>query len=389
MRKFELIKSLPYVKKGTVMTKEEWRRYFLTYGCELDLLEILIDSGCMELVNEEIKFEVGKWYKSKLEEKALVCFRLIDNKLPKDAKRKTNAVGYGFTAYGNWGDDIFFYDFEWEEADEELVKRRLIEYAEKNYPEGTRFKTLCRGEFSDKVVIQKNVPKFGAKNRIFSTSFCFIYEDGKWADIVEKPILEDSNGKFLYESDFEKGEVYWSNNSVYPTGHVWTFESFNANYTIINSGAIIAQERNGYYYSNSDKINNQHWCNLRKATKEEKNWLRKCKQFGRFILFEEISNDNETWCVVINSNMLDTGDVVKVGVDNLEVVKPFESKLEAKEFSAKLSSLIYDADIYKLKVDFLGKEAGTVGDLNFWSRILIPNGYSEAYVNRINIFKKM
>ena len=84
-----------------------------------------------------------------------------------------------------------------------------------------------------------------------------------------------------------KGKVYWSNNSVYPKGNLWRFDSIK-NTGFINISSIILYNLTSF--EQGGRLNNAHWENLREATSDEIKWLEACEKAGKFISKEEVLN---------------------------------------------------------------------------------------------------
>lgn len=84
--------------------------------------------------------------------------------------------------------------------------------------------------------------------------------------------------------ELKSGTVYWSNNRVYPKGHLWEYNGKRDTYYIGNEFGIYDDlKRIGH----NTGINISHWENLREATPEEVQWLNICKAKNKVIPMEE------------------------------------------------------------------------------------------------------
>lgn len=118
------------------------------------------------------EIEVGKYYKSNRGEVLFI--------------NKCNN-GYGIDYFGDFvemSDGYIIDDFTTEITREEF-NSKMLEYAEKKYPKGTKFKSIISSHIitSDKIEFGIFTP-----NEIYSNGRC-MFKDGKWAEIVEEEIV--------------------------------------------------------------------------------------------------------------------------------------------------------------------------------------------------------
>lgn len=117
---------------------------------------------------------------------------------------------YGFNATGEW---IFYPDGIWSDeafehlASNQLVKKRLLEYAKKKYPIGTSFECLheCNGNpiiYEDYHITDKT-DCIRANGR----TGC-IYDNGKWARIIKTITFEDDLVLIDYKTIFDEKEFH-------------------------------------------------------------------------------------------------------------------------------------------------------------------------------------
>jgi hypothetical protein len=83
-----------------------------------------------------------------------------------------------------------------------------------------------------------------------------------------------------------KGKIYWSNNSVYPLGHLWRYKDHNTGF--MNVSSVIGDNLSNFEVNIG--LNDAHWGNLREATLEEIKWLEACEKADKFISKEEALN---------------------------------------------------------------------------------------------------
>jgi hypothetical protein len=81
-----------------------------------------------------------------------------------------------------------------------------------------------------------------------------------------------------------KGEVYWSNNSTYPTGHIWRAKTLRSTEFMDTLSCL---SYNLTTFGKDSGINHMHWENLRKATSDEITWLEVCEKANEFIPKDE------------------------------------------------------------------------------------------------------
>ena len=137
------------------------------------------------------KLKVGNWYK---DGKALVyCNSLFDNDI----------IGYGFSFNGNWHsyNEVPFMGGNWALATDKEVEDALIKEAKRReFKEGVDVKWHSLDE-----VWRNSQGKFHYCKDMNSLYFgnYSIFEDGKWADIIEEPVYEyqwlvsdDNNTRF-------------------------------------------------------------------------------------------------------------------------------------------------------------------------------------------------
>jgi len=131
----------------------------------------------IEPVYKEPEFELWEWYKNK---KGGLVFISGTNS------------GYGFDASDNWmsedGEEWGLKDLK--PATYIEVEERLLAYAKKHYPVGTKYKSANSvNEFEVKEQLFEVQPRL---TRLFSESGkgCLLY-DGKWAEIIQETDKDD------------------------------------------------------------------------------------------------------------------------------------------------------------------------------------------------------
>ena len=141
-----------------------------------DALEVLINES------EKPKFEVGKWYKSKVD-KALYCIKEF-NGFEKYGRN------YGFYYNGEWMDSEirFFNDCRIVEATPKEVEEALEKEAVKRgFKEGSRIKDLQTGKI--KTLKFKELSFY---SDILCDGYgCAIFENGIWAEIVKTKTIDE------------------------------------------------------------------------------------------------------------------------------------------------------------------------------------------------------
>lgn len=134
-----------------------------------------------EIFGKDNKLESGKWYKN-LENGILVCIEeVIDFNTVK---------GYGFLVSKEWCNDNEEWELnKYEKATKEEVKSALIEEAEKRgFREGVRVQSL--NGITHKFTLTEfwHIDSEGAIWFRGSDQNGIIFENGKWAEIIEQPI---------------------------------------------------------------------------------------------------------------------------------------------------------------------------------------------------------
>jgi len=98
-----------------------------------------------------------------------------------------DGMGYGFTVSKKWTDTLSMSDTNWLPATDEEVKEILLKYAKEQYPAGTKFNSL--GGYKELTVTELDI-NLGIKRTITTNGgYIFDITNGKWAEIVSKPIL--------------------------------------------------------------------------------------------------------------------------------------------------------------------------------------------------------
>lgn len=148
----------------------------------------------------ETKFKIGKWYKIKSETTpgiAFICYQGAEEH------------GYGFDHSGVYCTEYtskYRKHLTVVEADKNKVKELLLNEAKKRYPIGTKFKSVCDNEFLGRGCTVGDSGLKSGNNVIFAYSFEFVYENGKWAEIIE-PKFTTADGVEKYIGD--KYNIYW------------------------------------------------------------------------------------------------------------------------------------------------------------------------------------
>lgn len=135
-----------------------------------------------------IKPEVGKWYKSINQSNILVyCKKLVND---------SGIIGYGIDGNGDWyNDNSSWFGDNFSKhavlATDEEVEERLIEYAKKHYPIGTRANQNTAYAGNGNTFIVKNTiinyyydQSSRYWNLTVSSYGIFNSKDGKWAEIL-------------------------------------------------------------------------------------------------------------------------------------------------------------------------------------------------------------
>lgn len=221
------------------------------------------------------KIEIGKWYKK--DDALMYCF-------------DTNKA-YGFNFSGCWRNGFWGFDRTegWAIASDKEVEERLLGYAKEKFPKGTMVKTVEKvyGFYISYVSdIRYEPPKdlFGAN--IYSNSANLYYE-GKWAEIIEKPLLENEDGSFWYESDFADKKVY---RVTLDDGGIWIHRCRLHGSNIMSSYSDMRLDSSFFSankYCHLAFIENVR--SIQKATKEEVALLEACEKAGEFVQKKELS----------------------------------------------------------------------------------------------------
>jgi len=146
----------------------------------------MAEERSFELYTEEVMFEKDKWYKYSKDYFMFGCYQ-------------KDGMGYGFTVSKKWTDTLSMSDTNWLPATNEEVKEILLKYAKEKYPVGTKFISVTA---TDKQVIAEHEPVYELDGRVDKIGTRdkgtngIIYYNGKWAEIVSKPI---TTGKGILE----------------------------------------------------------------------------------------------------------------------------------------------------------------------------------------------
>jgi len=133
-------------------------------------------------INESM-FEKDKWYKYNNKPGCVICYQ-------------ENATGYGFWNY-KWSNYYTISDIKnYSKATNEEVIEILLKYAKEQYPVGTIIKSAHHKTTPNTTMKVDSIGEFTksdeGKNIIWNIEgkgrYGFLYEDGKWAEIVSKPI---------------------------------------------------------------------------------------------------------------------------------------------------------------------------------------------------------
>ena len=141
---------------------------------------------------QKTNFEVGKWYTNN--ESCYICYQGTD-------------TAYGFGIVGNWTNDFStgnsFKNFVL--ADMDKVKELLLQEAKRRFPIGSKIKSMTNNSthiinYYNIRFNTKNPPHVGFSNKSIICGAinnidpnwmdCVLYEDGKWAEIIEEPKYE-------------------------------------------------------------------------------------------------------------------------------------------------------------------------------------------------------
>lgn len=171
------------------------RIYRLATSEEIKMYE---DAGKpVDVTKYQIKKKYNNWYYIKSDPKYLAYCH--DN------------GKYGFDSLGNWFGDLpkAVLDDKWVKASDELVRERLLEYAKKHYPSGTKVK--LEGINATYTIFSGNVLtlNYCKKETSIYSNGGYIYKNGKWAEKeVEYKECEECGGE---------GTVLVG--KLYPSGH--------------------------------------------------------------------------------------------------------------------------------------------------------------------------
>lgn len=177
---------------------------------------------------QEFKFEVGKWYKHK---------NLNTVILYKSNKDENVGFDNGF----NWREDFQMeYLDNWKLANTKEIKELLLKEANRRFPIGTKYKSLCENEFLDKVfTVKESILQIYYVDTVFSESFGFVYDEGKWAEIVGEDKLMLGNIEVQIKNLVTETEDYigydeciWTEKGSITTKEWLTW--YNTFYTIFN-----------------------------------------------------------------------------------------------------------------------------------------------------------
>lgn len=263
------------------------------------------------------KLEVNKWYKDP-NSNWLVFIT-------------SSRSGYGFDTDNKWFENV---DSTWGLKDiipatDEEVRERLLKYAKENYPEGTKYKCVNNNEkiYHNRDNFQFQIDKYIISDKniwssITNSSGGWLYKDGKWAKIIEKPLFRDNNGKYRYKSDFEEGKVY-KVNTGYKYNWVIRFSHFEGN-TFKGSSCLSSDN----YYD--DKFTSSTVKSVLLISKDEIQWLEACEKAGKFVEKDSWKNSKEkTVDILIDKNVItitlpETYSPYEITNDNNEIKLTFK-----------------------------------------------------------------
>lgn len=308
-------------------------------------------------------FEFNKWYKFKGQPNYLAFIH-------KNGR-------YGFNTDGDWFDQkepdaIEHFNKHKDSfvlAEDSEVKERLLSYAKEKYPTGTMFKSALKNDTTPSKGKVKSVGKLdivvGRQVIWNSTGIGFLYDDGKWAEVISKPKTKESKEMQLSDLKnpvFNIGDrVRVIANSLKEFNSSWGYGN-NSTYRKGYEGLItkIKETKSGFEEIKTwyclDNNSNGISCNLLELVEPvkkefDRNWYveinsqeeadlvfdwlesqgekidRKWNEFSHLWKYIVIMQESPIWVLTCNRNCYDRGFIEKQLSDILpEYKQPIRTK---------------------------------------------------------------
>lgn len=189
-----------------------------------------------------------------------------------------NDEDYGFCD-NFWVKGDWILHNNWKPANMNKVEKLLLKKAKRDYKDGDKYKNAYNQEYygyfnSNKIKYYKET------DQILDFGGVPLYYKGNWAEIVEKPLFKDENNKFWYKNDFKEDDIYYIN---YIKRNDYIFKLKNIRGNKIYDECNISIDYYEFNKDNSPLIYLKDITSIRKASKEEKEWLLKCEKLNAYV----------------------------------------------------------------------------------------------------------